>query len=70
MSVNYIVTDHDLAELTGFESVSRQKECLDKHGIFYIEGKKGQIRTTWEHINNPLKMRGAANTDGFNLEAL
>ncbi|MBU3824169.1 MAG: DUF4224 domain-containing protein [Candidatus Oceanisphaera merdipullorum] len=65
-----IVSDDELTELTGFASTTKQKECLDQHGIFYIKGKNGQIRTTWGHINNPLKMRMPSNADGFNLEAL
>ncbi|MGP7732983.1 DUF4224 domain-containing protein [Oceanimonas smirnovii] len=70
MATSLIVTEQDLAELTGYKRRYEQKECLDRHGIFYIEGSGGQIRTTWEHINSPLRQRNAANSDGFNLEAL
>jgi hypothetical protein len=65
-----IVTEQQLHELTGYRRRAELKECLDRHGIYYIEGAGGQIRTTWEHINWPLRQRQAANSDGFNLEAL
>lgn len=66
----HIVTDNELAELTGYSVPGKQKQCLDRHGIFYIEGRDGKIRTTWGHINSPLKMRAPSNADGFNIEAL
>lgn len=70
MANSHIVTDDDLAELTGYSAPGKQKECLDRHGIFYIEGRDGRIRTTWVHVNHPIRQRAAANQDGFNLEAL
>tara|TARA_B110000438_G_C15813310_1_gene650730 strand:+ start:2055 stop:2342 length:288 start_codon:yes stop_codon:yes gene_type:complete len=35
-----------LQKLTGFNSPSKQAECLRKHNVYYIEGKDGQITTT------------------------
>ena len=70
MGKSNIVTDDELVILTGYTATGKQKECLDRHGKFYIEGRNGQICTTWGHVNSPLKMRLPANSDGFNLEAL
>lgn len=62
-----IVTPKELEELTGFKRPAEQANCLRVHKIFYIEGKDGQIRTTWHHVNHPLALNIS---NGINLEAL
>ncbi|PSV18192.1 hypothetical protein C0W59_02860 [Photobacterium kishitanii] len=69
MVQNLIITSPELVELTGYSRAADQASCLRSHGIFYVEGKDGRIRTTWYHINHPASHRNN-NNDGFNLEAL
>lgn len=48
-----LLTAEDLEELTGAKQPARQRQILEKHGIFYIQRIDGTITTTWEHVNNP-----------------
>ena len=71
----HILTEQELEELTGYATPSKQKEVLQRNGIYYVEGKGGKIRTTSENIRWPLPTlagRGMSprDGDGFNLEAI
>ncbi len=46
---NLIITSPELVELTGYSRAADQASCLRSHGIFYVEGKDGRIRTTVSH---------------------
>nr|WP_237388002.1 DUF4224 domain-containing protein [Xenorhabdus sp. Sc-CR9] len=52
-----IISDADIAELTGFKIPSKQCEILKEAGIFFITRRDGRPRTTWDHFNNPLSQR-------------
>lgn len=42
-----LLSDQDLARLTGYERCAEQKRWLQRHGIKYLERKDGTISTTW-----------------------
>ena len=50
-----LLSEQEMVWLTGSNQRATQKRILDKHGIFYIVAKDGVIRTTWHHVNHPLK---------------
>ncbi|MCC8376501.1 MULTISPECIES: DUF4224 domain-containing protein [Photorhabdus] len=52
-----IISDTDIAELTGYKIPSKQCEALKEAGIFFVIRRDGKPRTTWEHFNNPLTQR-------------
>lgn len=54
---NCIISDDVIADLTGYTIPSKQCETLRDAGIFFIERRDGRPRTTWAHLNNPLKYR-------------
>lgn len=71
----HILTEQELAELTGYLTPSKQKEVLMRNGVHFIEGKGGKIRTTSENLRWPLSTLAGARMpprdgDGFNLEAI
>lgn len=43
----------DLHDLTGYQQPKRQARVLDAHGIRYVLRADGQIRVTWEQVNQP-----------------
>jgi hypothetical protein len=53
--------------LTGFDSPSKQAECLRNHKIYYIQGKDGKIVTTTKWLEQaPFSTSFSAN-DEINL---
>lgn len=71
--MNQILSQSELAELTGSKQSSRQKEVLSDHGIGYIVRYDGKISTTWEAIHSALnqsKTAAAMEPDGPNLDFL
>jgi len=71
----HILTEQELEELTGYSTPSKQKEVLQRNGVYFVEGKGGKIRTTSENIRWPLatlagRSMSLRDVDGFNLEAL
>lgn len=54
-----------LQKLTGFDSPSKQAECLRKHNIYYIEGKNGKIVTTSDWLSQANTISSA--NDEINL---
>lgn len=58
-----LLTDEEMEQLTGSSGAAKQKEILDKHGIYYIERMGGKsITTTWHHVNHPFA-RQVSNAD-------
>jgi hypothetical protein len=69
MDTNFIVTEAELVELTGYKLPKKQRQVLDGMGIKYIVRKDGHIRTTRPWLN--LVQKSQVQEDiGFNLEAL
>ncbi|MFM5229592.1 DUF4224 domain-containing protein [Aeromonas media] len=71
----HILTEQELEELTGYSTPSKQKEVLQRNGVYFVEGKGGKIRTTSENIRWPLatlagRSMSLRDGDGFNIEAL
>lgn len=54
MNAPQLITENELQDITGAKMAYKQREVLEKYGIFYIERLDGAIRTTWHHVNNPL----------------
>ncbi|MBC8954882.1 DUF4224 domain-containing protein [Xenorhabdus sp. PB62.4] len=52
-----IISDADIAEITGYQIPSKQCAALKEAGIFFIMRRDGKPRTTWEHFNDPLSQR-------------
>ncbi|ETS31116.1 hypothetical protein BB987_09400 [Photorhabdus temperata] len=52
-----IISDTDIAELTGYKIPSKQCKALKEAGIFFVIRRDGKPKTTWEHFNNPLSQR-------------
>ncbi|PHM69279.1 DUF4224 domain-containing protein [Xenorhabdus kozodoii] len=52
-----IISDDDIAELTGYQIPSKQCATLKEAGIFFIVRRDGRPRTTWAHFNNPIAQR-------------
>ncbi|WP_067986163.1 DUF4224 domain-containing protein [Neptuniibacter pectenicola] len=53
MSIEFL-TDKQLEDLTGYSQPAKQRQVLDKHGIFYIvRPTDGRLRVTPHHIYNP-----------------
>lgn len=46
-----IVTEDDLKALSGYETRGTLKRFLEAHGIWYTEGKNGQLGTTINAID-------------------
>lgn len=49
-----LLSDNEIAEITGYSNPSSQCEALQRHGIFYIRRKDGRPRCTWYHVNHPM----------------
>lgn len=64
-----LLDESEIAEITGAKRSSDQAQVLDRHGIYYIRGRDGKIRTTWHHVNHPYSLQSRSE-DGPNLEAI
>lgn len=69
MDTNFIVTEAELVELTGYKLPSKQRQALDNMGIKYIVRKDGHIRTT-RHWLSMVQAHPEKEDIGFNLGAL
>ncbi|MGX5913909.1 DUF4224 domain-containing protein [Aliidiomarina sp. Khilg15.8] len=56
-----IISDDELAELTGYSNPAKQCSVLERHRIFFVRRQDGKPRTTWYHFNHP--MQGIAAND-------
>ncbi|EAU0147312.1 TPA: DUF4224 domain-containing protein [Salmonella enterica] len=54
---NDVLTRDDLITITGYAVAKLQAERLRESGVWFIEDKEGTPKTTWYHINHPLKFR-------------
>lgn len=50
---NRILTCEEMRQLTGYKITTKQKQTLERNGIFFIERPDGSVTTTWYHINHP-----------------
>jgi hypothetical protein len=56
-----LLTDQEIADLTGLVQASAQKRWLEQNGIHYFQRSDGQPRTTWHHVNHPMLRKAAVN---------
>lgn len=49
-----LLTQDELAELTGSCRAPQQIEVLAKNGIFHIVDRQGKPKLTWYHVNHPV----------------
>lgn len=59
---NDVLTRDDLISITGYEAARYQADRLRKAGVWFIEDRDGTPKTTWYHINHPLKFRADTRT--------
>ena len=58
---NRALTAEELEEVTGYKSPRKQRETLDKAGIYCIFKKAtNRVWTNWHHVNNPKKVGDVA----------
>lgn len=69
MDTNFIVSEAELVELTGYKLPSKQRMVLDRMGIKYTIRKDDHIRTTRDWLNQ-VQQSPSKQDIGFNLEAL
>ncbi|WP_320152972.1 DUF4224 domain-containing protein [uncultured Tolumonas sp.] len=69
MDTNFILTEAELVELTGYVLPSKQRMVLDGMGIRYSIRRDGHIRTTWPWLSM-VQAKPIQEDIGFNLEAL
>jgi len=55
--MNQLMSDADVATVTGFSSVSKQCELLADHGIHYVKDRNGCPHVTWYSFNHPAHLR-------------
>ena len=58
-----LLSQEELATLTGSKQSKRQAAILDDHGICYVTRLDGTIITTAHHVNNPAKHQLSSNND-------
>lgn len=65
---SHVFTGSDITELTGYQEPAKKKQCIDKHGIDYIEGKASQARAARAHAHQLAKPRQPkSELSSFNL---
>lgn len=64
-----LLTDDDISELTGYTAPAKQREALDRMGVFFYIRTDGKPRTTWHHVNHPVIMKRGPSA-GPNFDAL
>ena len=69
MDTNFIVTEAELVELTGYKLPKKQRQVLDSMGIKYFIRQDGHIRTTRQWLNL-VQQTPTPEDIGFDLEAL
>jgi len=67
---DFIVSEDEIIELTGFVIPSKQRETLDRMGIRYFVRKDGHIRSTRAWFTPTQQNNRISDDDGFNLDAL
>lgn len=55
-----LISDDEMVTLTGHKSLTKQRQVLSDHGVFFMTSKDGRPRTTWFHFNHPAHLRNAA----------
>lgn len=55
---NSILSDDEVANLTGYKQAAKQAHVLRDNGIaFVVRPADGKIRTTWYNVNHPSHVR-------------
>lgn len=72
--IDRFLTDEELEEATGSPQKSLQKEVLTLNGVYFIERRDGSPKTTWYHINHPIRFLTPPANDqpvqGMNFNAI
>ena len=59
-----LLTEEQVVALTGATQTSKQKQVLNRNGIFYVTKMGGGISLTWEMVNSV----GAKKSTSFDSE--
>lgn len=69
--MSQLLSQIELAELTGSKSVNKQKTVLSGHGIGFIVRYDGKISTTWDAVHSVLRpAKIESEPEGPNLDFL
>jgi len=55
--MNQLMSESDIATVTGFTSMSKQCEVFKDHGIHYVKDRNGCPHVTWYSFNHPAHLR-------------
>lgn len=55
--MNKLMTNADIAEVTGYKSQAKQCEALSDHGVSFMTDRNGFPKTTWYNFNHPTHLR-------------
>lgn len=64
-----LMTDEDLARVTGYKNPSKQAEALKAARVHFIPRPDGRPSLTWYSFNHPLQATQSLD-DGFNLDGI
>jgi hypothetical protein len=48
-----LLTETEIIALTGAKQPKKQREVLNRSGIFFVDRADNGISLTWGHVNNP-----------------
>lgn len=48
-----LLTDTEVADLTGFKTPNKQAQWLQRERILYFVNGQNRVRVTWHSVNNP-----------------
>ncbi len=68
--MNQLLSTEQLKKATGYKNVADIEKCLQKNHIRVIYGKKGNIFTTTDAINNALGIKTEPENDDNDIELL
>ena len=52
-----LMTEAEIAKVTGFTSMAKQCEVFKDHGIHFVKDRNGCPHVTWYSFNNPSHLR-------------
>ena len=57
MLESQLMSEIEVAKVTGFSALSKQCQVLSDHGIFYVKDRNGCPHVTWYSFNHPSHLR-------------
>jgi hypothetical protein len=69
--MNELMSEAEVAQITGYDMLSKQCQVLTDHGVFFVKDRNGCPHVTWYCFNHPTHLRfnnGQAHNDGYDSE--